>query len=121
MNGDCIDRDEMCDGKFDCSDLSDESEVCMLPPYSETETHICNQTEFTCGNRECIKIDKVCDMKADCTDSTDENSTMCKFLNMMLNFTYYMRSIIFFMLLKCVYCYSSHSNYAQTIIYSISR
>lgn len=68
----------MCDGKFDCSDLSDESEVCMVPPNTETGFHACNQTEFTCASKECIRYDAVCDMKQDCADNTDENSTMCE-------------------------------------------
>lgn len=66
----------MCDGKFDCADGSDESEVCVLP--SETEIRLCKPTEFTCDNRDCIAYDSVCDMKQDCADGSDENVTMCE-------------------------------------------
>lgn len=78
MNGECVLKADMCDGKFDCSDLSDESEVCSLPPYVEAETHSCKQNEFTCANKECIDYDAICDMKEDCSDNSDENSTMCE-------------------------------------------
>lgn len=78
MNGECISKAQLCDGKFDCSDLSDESEVCILPPFSESEIHPCNQTEFTCSNKECIDYKAVCDLESDCSDNSDENTTMCE-------------------------------------------
>lgn len=86
MNGDCISKSELCDGKFDCSDLSDETEVCLLPPYSESGIIVCNQTHFSCGNNECINYDAVCDKKKDCADNSDENTTMCE------NFPMYCRT-----------------------------
>lgn len=78
MNGECISKAQFCDGKFDCSDLSDESEVCILPPYSDSEIHPCNQTEFTCVSKECIDYKAVCDLQTDCSDNSDENTTMCE-------------------------------------------
>jgi low-density lipoprotein receptor-related protein 1 (alpha-2-macroglobulin receptor) len=78
MNGDCIAASEMCDGKFDCSDMSDETEACLLPPHSEDDVLACNQTEFTCANKECINHESVCDMKPDCRDGSDENVTTCE-------------------------------------------
>ena len=68
----------MCNSEFDCTDLSDESEVCLLPPYSDVDHHVCNQTEYECANKECINYSFVCDMKEDCSDNSDENSTMCE-------------------------------------------
>lgn len=79
MNGDCLSKEKMCDGKnFDCLDLSDESEVCLLPPFSKFVLHTCNQTEFACSNDKCINYTLICDMKQDCADGSDENATMCE-------------------------------------------
>lgn len=78
LNGECVTKEDLCDGKFDCADLSDEMETCLLSPLSEAEIHNCNQTEFQCSDQKCIPYNEVCDMKPDCDDRTDENTTLCE-------------------------------------------
>lgn len=78
INGQCISKDEMCDGNFDCDDHSDESERCLFPPYSDVEIKLCDEKEFKCNNHECIDLKGLCDFVADCTDGSDENETFCE-------------------------------------------
>ncbi|KAL7046079.1 hypothetical protein ACKWTF_002468 [Chironomus riparius] len=78
LNGQCIEKNEMCDGNFDCDDHTDESELCLLPPYSVVEIKICNEDEFKCNNHECIDRKAMCNLEVDCSDASDENETLCE-------------------------------------------
>lgn len=62
-DGQCIESEEVCDGKDDCSDAGDEAE-CPPPP--------CDPPNFQCGSGECLDVAVVCDQTANCDDASDE-------------------------------------------------
>lgn len=64
--GNCLSDKEICDGKKDCHDGSDElPEICKI--YRK-----CNVNEIKCENHKCVLRSQFCDMYDDCGDSTDE-------------------------------------------------
>jgi len=64
-NGECIDREAICDGDIDCSDGSDES--------SCRENSLCEPNEYQCGNKKCVLKTWRCDGDDDCGDGSDES------------------------------------------------
>ncbi|XP_059622285.1 basement membrane-specific heparan sulfate proteoglycan core protein isoform X2 [Phlebotomus argentipes] len=64
MNGDCIEKNQVCDGTYDCSDASDESGC--------SRTNSCEPNEFHCANRKCVAKTWRCDGENDCGDNSDE-------------------------------------------------
>ena len=67
MNGECIPKNAVCDGDFDCSDQSDEMR-CSLSG--------CQPNEYQCSNKRCVLKNWRCDGDDDCGDNSDELS--CK-------------------------------------------
>lgn len=66
MNGDCIQRTQICDGNFDCRDGSDESGC--------SKQNHCEPNEFKCANRKCVLKTWLCDGQNDCEDNSDEEN-----------------------------------------------
>lgn len=64
MNGNCIQKSQICDGNFDCSDGSDET-ACSKQNH-------CEPNEFKCANRKCVLKTWRCDGENDCQDNSDE-------------------------------------------------
>ncbi|EDW26021.1 GL14453, partial [Drosophila persimilis] len=61
MNGDCIDKSNICDGIPHCSDGSDE--------HSCSHGRKCQPNQFLCNNSKCVDRTWRCDGENDCGDS----------------------------------------------------
>ncbi|XP_041449097.1 sortilin-related receptor [Drosophila obscura] len=70
-SGDCIQLDQLCDGRAQCLDASDETvEMCgqvWCPGYS-----------FRCSYGACVASTAVCDGQHDCVDGSDEEGWLCR-------------------------------------------
>ncbi|XP_033248130.1 sortilin-related receptor [Drosophila miranda] len=70
-SGDCIQLDQLCDGRAHCLDASDETvEMCgkvWCPGYS-----------FRCSYGACVASTVVCDGQHDCVDASDEERWLCR-------------------------------------------
>ncbi|KAK3867232.1 hypothetical protein Pcinc_027289 [Petrolisthes cinctipes] len=63
MDGQCIPKDKVCDGVYDCRDTSDEMRCNPLG---------CEPNEFQCDNKKCVLKTWLCDSDNDCGDGSDE-------------------------------------------------
>ncbi|XP_064642804.1 basement membrane-specific heparan sulfate proteoglycan core protein-like isoform X7 [Lineus longissimus] len=64
-SGQCIPKDYLCDGDFDCADKSDEANC--------VDTMPCEPNEHRCDSGKCIQSIWWCDGDNDCGDNSDEN------------------------------------------------
>lgn len=60
-NGQCVNKELVCDGDSACVDNSDEKN-CK-----------CFTTQFVCPSGECLHENKLCDSRKDCWDNSDES------------------------------------------------
>ena len=69
MSGDCIVRENVCNGVADCPDASDEAKCKNVQ---------CEGFLFQCQNSaQCLSRVKLCNGKVDCEDGTDEQQPEC--------------------------------------------
>lgn len=66
MNGQCIDKTQICDTRFDCTDGSDEAHC--------GNRDGCQPNEFKCRNNQCVVKTWHCDGEKDCDDNSDEEN-----------------------------------------------
>ncbi|XP_062513076.1 low-density lipoprotein receptor-related protein 6-like isoform X2 [Corticium candelabrum] len=65
-NSKCILRKQVCDGKPQCQDASDEESGCL-----------CHENEWRCPSGKCILSSAKCDLYPDCPNDWDEHHSNC--------------------------------------------
>ncbi|XP_016050982.1 PREDICTED: SCO-spondin [Miniopterus natalensis] len=77
----CVEQEQLCDGREDCLDGSDERRCASAVPFTVPTTALpglpspralCSPRQLTCGSGECLAPELRCDLRPDCQDGSDE-------------------------------------------------
>lgn len=69
-SGECVFEDQLCNGKKDCADASDES-------LARCFNYYCPPYAFKCDYGACVSGDAKCNGEYDCFDGSDETEQLC--------------------------------------------
>ncbi|GAB5568912.1 otogelin-like protein [Prionailurus iriomotensis] len=78
----CVEREQLCDGREDCLDGSDERRCASAAPFPVPTTALpglpaskalCSPSQLSCDSGECLPAERRCDLRPDCQDGSDED------------------------------------------------
>ncbi|XP_005404818.1 PREDICTED: SCO-spondin [Chinchilla lanigera] len=79
----CVEWAQLCDGREDCLDGSDEQRCVSTEPFTVPTTvlpglpgsrALCSPSQLRCGSGECLPAERRCDLHSDCQDGSDEDA-----------------------------------------------